>query len=405
MTQEEFKESHSQAAQGDGAAPGEKSPDESKPNLLTKWFDSLARIGLGEYAVRIATTAFFLVLIVTIVWILRSYYKDSPVASSRARAAEPTVSAQLANAGIPAEPVEIALNSGGVRRFANIHTIIPDRPRTEVVPYTVVEGDTVIGIAEKFGLKPQTVMWGNYYALRDDPHNLKPGQKLNILPVNGTYYEWQAGDGLNAVADFFGVKADDILNYPANKLDAASIGDLAHPNIKPGTWLIVPGGSRLFISWSAPAGVTRENPATASVLGSGACGPVSGGAVGFGNFIWPTNHHYLSGFDFSPETNHYGIDIDGDLGDPVYAADSGVVVYAGWNDWGYGNMLLIDHGNDWQTLYGHLSQINVVCGESVGQGSVIGLIGSTGNSSGPHLHFEMHHGSTKVNPWNFLPPP
>jgi murein DD-endopeptidase MepM/ murein hydrolase activator NlpD len=82
-----------------------------------------------------------------------------------------------------------------------------------------------------------------------------------------------------------------------------------------------------------------------------------------------------------------------------------VVVYAGWNDWGYGNMVLLDHGNDWQTLYAHLSQINVVCGESVGQGGVVGLMGSTGNSTGSHLHFEMHTGSTKVNPWDFLPAP
>ena len=91
---------------------------------------------------------------------------------------------------------------------------------------------------------------------------------------------------------------------------------------------------------------------------------------------------------------------------PIYAADNGVIVYAGWNDWGYGNVVVIDHDGGWQTLYAHMSVLNVGCGQSVYQGDVIGYFGSTGNSSGPHLHFEMLNESYgKVNPWNFLPSP
>ncbi len=268
----------------------------------------------------------------------------------------------------------------------------------EIVKYTVQEGDTLFGIAEKFGLKPETILWGNYYVLLDDPHALKPGQELNILPVNGTYHEWQAGEGLNGVATYYGVTPEDIINYPTNNLDASTIGDFANPNIPPGTWLIVPNGRREFISWSAPLGVTRENPASARVLGPGACDPVSGGAVGFGTFIWPANKHYLSGFDYSPSTNHWGIDIAGNEGEGVYATDAGVVVYAGWNNYGYGNMVMIDHGNGFQSLYGHMSAFNVGCGQSVGQGDVIGAIGTTGRSSGPHLHFEIRAISSWVNP-------
>jgi murein DD-endopeptidase MepM/ murein hydrolase activator NlpD len=405
MTPEEITESYPEPAEGEKAVPEEAPADETKPNLLLSWYDTLTHLGLGESLVRIGTTTIFLILVIAIVWILRAFYTGSPAGSETpaSMGAEPAAAAQLPASELPHQPADVSVNLAGLRRFANLHTIVPDRPRQEIVLYTVVEGDTIIGIAEKFGLEPQTVLWGNYYTLRDDPHNLRPGQKLNILPVNGTYYEWQAGDGLNGVAEFFGAKAEDIINYPANKLDASKIGDFANPTIAPGTWLIVPGGSRPFISWSAPAGVTRENPASASVLGAGACGSISGGAVGFGSFVWPTNNHFLSGFGFSPETNHYGIDLDGETGDPIYAADSGVVVYSGWNDWGYGNMIIVDHGNSWQTLYAHLSALNVVCGESVGQGGVIGLMGSTGNSSGSHLHFEMHNGSTKVNPFNFLP--
>jgi murein DD-endopeptidase MepM/ murein hydrolase activator NlpD len=289
--------------------------------------------------------------------------------------------------------------------LAQERTIIPSRPRQEIIEYTVLEGDTIFGIAEKFGLKPETILWGNYYTLLDNPHSLKAGQVLNILPVDGTYHEWQQGEGLNGVAKYYGVTPEDIINYPPNGLDAASIGDFANPNIEPGKWLIVPNGRREFVSWSAPLGVTRENPALARVLGDGACGPVSGGAVGYGTFIWPSNKHYLSGFDYSPSTNHWGIDISGNEGEGVYATDAGVVVYAGWNNYGYGNMIVIDHGDNFQSLYAHLSALNVVCGQSVGQGDVIGAIGTTGRSSGAHLHFEIRAISSFVNPWDVLPPP
>ena len=415
MTQDDFSESYPQPAEGEeaaahareGAAPTDNLSDEQQANILTRWYDTLAQIGLGESLVRMSTTAIFLLITVAIVWVLRAFYAaPSPAGKTPgALAAEPIAAPVLSAAGVPVS-LDAGVSTIGLRRLANLHTIIPDRPRKEIEVYTVVEGDTVIGIAEKYGLRAQTVLWGNYYTLRDDPHNLRPGQKLNILPVDGTYYEWQAGDGLNGVADFFGVKPDAIINYPANKLDAAAVGDLSNPDIASGTWLIVPGGERPFISWSAPIGVTRTDPASANTLGPGACQPIDGGAVGFGSFIWPTDQHFLSGFDYSPETNHYGIDLDGETGDPIYAVDAGVVVYSGWNDWGYGNMIIVDHGDDWQSLYAHLSALNYGCGQSVGQGTVVGAMGSTGNSTGSHLHFElMHSRYSKVNPWDFLPPP
>lgn len=238
--------------------------------------------------------------------------------------------------------------------------------------------------------------------LGDNPHNLRPGQSLNILPTNGTYYRWQAGDGLNGVSKFFGVDPETIINYPGNGFNPAEIGDFANPNIEPGTWLIVPGGRREFVTWSAPV-IPRDNPGVARVLGPGACSSVVSGANGIGSFIWPTNNHFLSGFDYSPNTNHFGIDIDGETGDAIYAGDNGVVVYAGWNDWGYGNVVVVNHGNGWQTLYAHLNTYNVGCGQSVFQGTVIAGMGSTGNSTGSHLHFEMMYNGAKVNPWDYLP--
>lgn len=377
--------------------------NDKERGIFGRFFDFLIQLGLGETLLRAGTGVLSFVLLGAVIWLIHLSTTRSEEAGGEIAAAVvvPTVMA----AGGGNVPLLVDNPFGGVPRLAQERTIIPSRPRQEIVKYMVLEGDTIFGIAEKFGLNPETVLWGNYYVLLDNPHSLKPGQELNILPVNGTYHEWQQGEGLNGVARYYGVTPEDIINYPANELDAATIGDYANPNIPPGTWLIVPGGRREFVSWSAPLGVTRENPALARVLGEGACGAISGGAVGYGVFIWPSNNHYLSGFDYSPSANHWGIDIAGNEGEGVYAADAGVVVYAGWNNYGYGNMLMIDHGSGFQSLYAHMSAFNVVCGQSVGQGDVIGAIGNTGRSSGSHLHFEIRAISSFVNPWDVLPPP
>ena len=377
--------------------------DNAAPGIFSRLMDTLLGLGLGEAMLRAGTTILSIILLAVVVWLVRLFYLQQPEAATVANALEtvPTVPVP----GIDNIAQQAADAFGGIPRLAQVHTTIPSRPRQEVVKYTVQEGDTVFGIAEKFGLEPETILWGNYYILLDDPHNLKVGQELNILPVNGTYHEWQPGEGLNGISSYYGVKPEDIISYPANNLDMTAIGDFANPNIQPGTWLIVPNGRREFVSWSAPLWVTRENPAYARVLGPGACDAVSGGAVGYGTFIWPANKHYLSGFDYSPNANHWGIDLAGNDGEGVYATDAGVIVYAGWNNYGYGNMILIDHGGGFQSLYAHLSGLNVNCGQSVGQGDVIGAIGNTGRSSGAHLHFEIMTSSYKINPWDVLPAP
>jgi murein DD-endopeptidase MepM/ murein hydrolase activator NlpD len=314
--------------------------------------------------------------------------------------AAPTETPQV---GLDEMPFSAAggLVDSAVDREANPHTVIPTRPRFEVITYTVKQGDTVFGIAEKFGLKPQTILWGNYDVLKDNPHRLRPEQELRILPVDGTLHVWNEGEGLSGVADFYGISPLEIIDWPGNDLPPDT--DLQDPEIEPGTELVVPGGSREFVSWSAPR-IPRSNPSVASILGPGACGLVYDGPIGAGAFVWPATNHWLSGYDYSPATNHYGIDIGGSEGNAIFAVDAGVVVYSGWHNGGYGNVIVLDHGNGWQTLYAHLSQTHVGCGEGVFQGAVIGLMGSTGNSTGTHLHFEMlHEQFGRVNPWNFLP--
>jgi LysM repeat protein len=309
--------------------------------------------------------------------------------------AAPAASETLADPDRIVLPTYTPNGPAELSRLANPHTTMPHRARLDVVRYTVQPGDSIFAIAEEFGVKPETVLWGNYEVLNDDPHLLRPGQELNILPVDGTYYQWQAGDNLDAVAGFFGVAAQDILDWPGNQLDPDD------PTIEPGKWLVVPGGRRELRTWTVPT-IARGQAGVGAGLGPGACsGDYSGGAVGTGGFIWPTGNHYVSGNDYW--SGHLAIDIAAGLGAGVWAADSGVIVFAGWSTVGYGNMVMIDHGNGWQTLYAHLSSVSVSCGQSVSQGESIGAAGSTGNSTGPHLHFETRFEGGFVNPWYVLP--
>lgn len=279
-------------------------------------------------------------------------------------------------------------------RNVDLRTVSPTRSRIDILRYTVQPGDSVFGIADRFQIKPETVLWGNYEVLNDDPHLLRPGQELNILPVNGTYYQWQDGDDLPKVANFFSVTEEDISSWPGNKLDPAK------PQPVSGEWLIVPGGQRAFQQWLVPT-IARGQAGVGSAFGPGACSGNYAGAVGTGGFIWPAPNHYVSGNDYW--SGHLAIDIAAGVGTGISAADSGVVVFAGWSTVGYGNMVMLDHGNGWQTLYGHLSQVSVGCGQSVLQGQTIGSAGSTGNSTGPHLHFEVRYEGGFVNPWFVLP--
>ncbi len=310
----------------------------------------------------------------------------------QALAPQPTAAPNEEQPEVPMPALVKSESALSITRDILLKTNIPsDKPRYSIEEYRVSRGDSIFAISESFKVKPETVLWANYDVLQDDPHSLKPGQVLKIPPTDGIYYQWKENDTLNTVANEFQATVDDILNYAGNDID------LTDPKIESGSWVMVPGGEREFVQWLVPT------------VASGASGTSStsqsicpGGAVGSGGFMWPADAHSLSGNDYW--SGHLGIDIAAGEGAAVYAADSGVVTMAqGGYNYGYGNVIQIDHGNGYSSVYAHLSVIGVIQCASVGAGQWIGASGNTGNSQGAHLHFEVRQSGGFINPWFVLP--
>lgn len=329
----------------------------------------------------------------------RSYSPEAQSQPGSVSAASQPLALPAESVGDVALPVFAASNwtasASVLPRQTQLHTIIPTRSREDVLKYTVGQGDSLFAIARNFNLKPETVLWANYDQLQDAPDALSPGMELNIPAVDGVYYTWQEGDTLDVVAQKFKAQVEDILSWPGNDVD------LTNPQFTAGQQLMVPGGQRAYQNWVVPQIARGSAGVNTSSYGPGACTGSYEGAYGSGGFIWPSANHYLSGNDFW--SGHLAIDIAGATGDGVWAADAGVVVFAGWANGGYGYMVMVDHGNGYQTLYAHLSSVSARCGQSVAAGSYIGAIGSTGNSTGSHLHFEIRIYGQFINPWHVLP--
>lgn len=256
-------------------------------------------------------------------------------------------------------------------------TVVSEKVRDNVVEYEIQSGDTVSTIASKFDVSTDTILWQNGLSANE---SIKPGQILQILPVTGVSHKVKKGDTIYSIAKKYDVDAQQIVNYPFNAYSNDETFELAI-----GQNVIVPDGVIARTIQTSPR-IQRTTPDAGTVVASG-------------QFVWPAAGRITQNFVWY----HPGLDIANKAAPNILAADSGKVMVAGWPDnYGYGNRVVIDHGNGYRTLYAHLSAIYVVPGQTVNRGDSIGRMGSTGRSTGIHLHFEVMRNGTNINPLSVL---
>lgn len=330
-------------------------------------------------------------LLIVVVWLLRF----SGVSAEANLPENPTPSIQET----PEASLTVTLpvfsssdsESIGIRRAAQLHTERPERPRFAVFRYQVEKGDTPWGLAQKFGLTIESILWGNE-GMSADAGALQIGRTINILPTNGVLHTTAAGDTLNRLQLLHGVPYKTIQSYPGNQLD----GIAPEIELPVGEKIIVPGGLNPVV-WREPG------PAVIAGKGRKSPGFYKGPLVytGSGYFTWPVSPIVITQPYWG---GHPAIDIDTYYRQPIFASDSGTVIFSGWDKTGYGNLIIVDHGNGYWTYYAHNSFNLVSVGQGVLQGEQIAESGSTGNSTGDHIDFRIRlEGGGFLNPALFLP--
>lgn len=251
-------------------------------------------------------------------------------------------------------------------------TVISVKPRDKIVEHKVLPGETLSSISKKFDVTVNTIKWAN--DLETD--TIKTGQVLEIPPISGIVHKVASGDSVYSIAKKYKTDAQKIVNFPFN-----DFADLDTFQLTPGQILYVPDG------------VIQSEPAVSQFFAQ-----ARAGVQGNSNFIWPTTGIITQ----YPVWYHMAFDIANNSQPAILASDTGTVTFAGCIQYGYGCHIIIDHGNGFETLYGHMSAIDVAPGSVVGQGQKIGNMGSTGRSTGTHLHFEVRQGGTLLNPADYL---
>lgn len=240
----------------------------------------------------------------------------------------------------------------------------------DISVYVVKEGDNLSQIASSHGISVNTILWANNIK---DPSTIKPGTELVILPVSGVRHKVTSGETVASIAKKFSADADDIAFFNGITADGA---------LKVGDELIIPGGELPKTSTSAKKTAIKQGGSLSSVKSSS-----SKSSAGAGYYTHPVpGSRVTQGIHGSN-----AVDLGAPKGTPVYAAAAGTVIVSrvgGWNG-GYGNYVVISHGNGTQTLYSHLATDSVSVGEKVSKGQKIGTVGMTGQATGYHLHFEI----------------
>lgn len=260
-------------------------------------------------------------------------------------------------------------------------TEIPDiRKRTESVLYNVQEGDTLYNIGEKFKTSVDALKYVNNLS---DNAVLKIGQELTIPPASGLVHTVESGDSLTSIAKKYDVPVQAIADFNY-LLDTKSLAV--------GSDLVIPGGK-----------VPKVVPPPVIYADSGTIGNATGNAEPNKSYcVWPTTvriitqyfNWYHNGLDIATPTN-------GPM-PPLLSCAEGTVTRAGWDPFGLGLHVAITHGDGYETIYGHMSRLDVSYGESVSKGQVLGLMGNTGRSTGPHVHFMVKYNGVAQNPLNYM---
>ena len=271
-------------------------------------------------------------------------------------------------------------------RLPTLKTRMPERENHRIRLYTVSPGDSPWSIANEFELKPESILWANP-DLNSSAGSLRPGMVLNIPPVDGVIHTTGEGDTLEGIQAMHGTSLEEIYEYPGNEFDLTR-----PPELTPGQQIIVPNGTS-SIAW-------KENGPNLGVVSSAGSSKIPLVMMGTGTFLWPVAPPIVLTQPFW--SGHYGIDLDTYPRQPVFAADSGTVVYSGWDDTGYGYFIIVDHGNGYRSTYGHNTANLVSEGEGVLQGQQIAESGSTGNSTGDHLDFRILYNGTALDPQTLL---
>lgn len=265
---------------------------------------------------------------------------------------------------------QVSVSSGNI---SNDNVVVADV--SGIVTYIVQEGDTLSEIAESFDVSINTIRWEN-----DLSKNIKKGQELQILPVTGVRHTIAKGDTFGGIAQLYDVETEDITVF--NDIDATKL--------TPGKKIIIPNGIKR--ATLPKASVTKSTASSAKISSS---------RVTDGYYIRPTTGRTTSKFGPRKGSYHYGIDYGAPTGTPIVATASGTVIKTTCGS-GYGKCLILQHDNGTQSLYAHASKLYVSSGTRVVQGQKIAAVGSTGRSTGPHLHFEIKDSNGRAKNVNFL---
>ena len=255
--------------------------------------------------------------------------------------------------------------------------------RNQTLSHTVQQGEVLSGIAKKYALSMETVLSANNLTAK---FILRPGAILIIPPADGILYTVKRGDTVSSIAKTYGVSVAEITNFNELKERALTVG----------AQILVPGAKRITpVAIKKPILSPTKRPVTS--ITPGVVPPPS---VAVGTYIWPTGAKIVTQYY---GLRHTGMDIAGPQGLPNYAVRDGIVIKSqdGYNG-GYGKYIIVDHGGGITTWYAHNYKLLVSVGEHVTQGQVIGLLGNTGRSTGPHIHFEVRVNGKHTNPLQYI---